>query len=168
MIKIDRRKSNQSYFILISAYALFGALCLIPGAPLCNTQLGLICDPGTEMCICPSLTYWSYARCEPVSTYAGYCDQNTSCNTQVGLFCRLPGSYSSCDCPFPSKLYTCDCNQGQTWVTGTGINSTSSCMNQGTYYNNCTSDSQCPQALNLVCISEFKKINKQCIGKFYF
>lgn len=134
------------------AYSLFGVSCLTMGTPPCNIQLGLICDVVTQTCICPSSTYWTNAGCQPVSTYAGYCDQNTSCNTQVGLFCQLPGSYPGCDCPLQSKLYTCDCIQGQTWVTGTGINSTSSCMNQGTYYNNCTSNSQCPQALNLVCV----------------
>ena len=138
--------------MIILAYLSFGDSCLTSGSPLCNTQLGLICDTSTQTCLCPSLTYWSYAQCESVSTYSGYCDQNISCNAQVGLFCRLPGSYPPCDCPLPSKLYTCDCTQGQTWVTTTSINSTSSCMNQATYQGNCTSDSQCPQALNLACV----------------
>ncbi|CAF1140747.1 unnamed protein product [Adineta steineri] len=136
-----------------TTFLLFGDSCLTTSTPLCNTELGLICDPGTQICICPVSTYWSNARCESVSTYSSYCDRNTSCNTQVGLFCRLPGSYPACDCPLQSKLYTCDCNQGQAWVVGTGMNSTSSCMNQGTSYNNCTSNSQCSQTLNLVCIS---------------
>jgi hypothetical protein len=115
-------------------------------ASLCNIQLGLTCDTLSQTCICPSLTYWSYAGCESVATYSAYCNQNTTCNTQVGLFCRLPGPYSACDCPLPSKLYTCDCTQGQTWVT-------SACRNQSTYAGNCTNDSQCPQTLNLACIS---------------
>ncbi|UJR32173.1 hypothetical protein I4U23_019639 [Adineta vaga] len=143
--------SNTHYTISgCTTYALFHASCI---TSTCNTQLDLVCDPGTQVCICPLGTYWSYARCEPVSTYTGYCELNSSCDTQVGLFCRLPGPYPACDCPLQSQLYTCDCYEGQTWVIGNGANSTSSCVNQGTYNDNCTSDSQCPQALNLACIN---------------
>ena len=149
--------------MIVVAYALFDALCLTPGALPCNTQLGLVCDPGIQRCICPSGTYWSYARCEAVSIYGGYCEQNSSCDTQAGLFCRLPGSYPACDCPLPSKLYTCDCSQGQVWVIGTSVNSSSSCAIQGTYWDNCTSDSQCPQASSLVCISEFIRYREEVI-----
>ncbi|CAF0764399.1 unnamed protein product [Adineta ricciae] len=136
-----------------TTYKLFGASCTLSGTLPCNIQLDLVCDPGTLVCLCPSGTYWSSTRCEPVSTYGSYCEQNSSCNTQAGLFCRLPGPYPSCDCPQQSKLYTCDCYQGQTWVIASGVNGTSSCTSQGTYNGNCTSDSQCPQALHLVCIN---------------
>ncbi|CAF1052540.1 unnamed protein product [Rotaria sordida] len=146
--------SQNTYYTTTGCvtYSLFGASCLTSSAPLCNTQLGLICDTVTQTCICPSSTYWSYARCEQLSTYTGYCDRNISCNTLVGLFCRLPGSNLPCDCPLQSKFYTCDCLQGQTWVTATSINGTSTCMNQVAYSNNCTYDSQCPETLNLACI----------------
>lgn len=119
---------------------------------LCNSQYGLVCDTVTQKCVCSSSLYWSGARCELLSNYSGYCNQNASCNTQVGLFCRLPGADLACDCPLQSKLYTCDCHQGQTWSTATTPNGTSLCVNQGTYQNNCTYDTQCPQSLNLACI----------------
>jgi hypothetical protein len=151
--KSSSRKKKKINNSMILAYLLYGASCMTSNASLCNTQLGLICDTLSQTCVCPPLAYWSYARCESVATYSAYCDQNTTCNTQVGLFCRLPGPSSACDCPLLSKLYTCDCTQGQTWVTTTGINGTSACMNQLTYAGNCTSDSQCPQTLNLLCIS---------------
>ncbi|CAF3064389.1 unnamed protein product [Rotaria socialis] len=89
-----------------------------PMAP-CNAQFGLTCDNVTQTCLRPSSIYWSYAGCESLSTYAGYCGKNESCTTQVGLFCRLPGSNTPCDCPLQSKFYTCDCQQGQTWITTT-------------------------------------------------
>ncbi|CAF1678468.1 unnamed protein product [Rotaria magnacalcarata] len=133
-------------------YLLWGAACVGSGAAPCNPQFDLTCDNVTQICLCPSSTYWSYAGCESLSTYAGYCDKNKSCNTQIGLFCRLPDSNTPCDCPLQSKFYTCDCQQGQTWITATSSSGTSTCMNQGTYYSNCTNDSQCPQAVNLVCI----------------
>ncbi|CAF3694299.1 unnamed protein product [Rotaria socialis] len=106
-----------------------------PMAP-CNAQFGLTCDNVTQTCLRPSSIYWSYAGCESLSTYAGYCGKNESCNTQVGLFCRLPGSNTPCDCPLQSKFCTCDCQQGQTWITTTSSSGTSTCMNQGTYYSN--------------------------------
>jgi hypothetical protein len=128
--------------MIILAYLSFGQSCLTLGSLPCNTALGLICDVSTQTCLCPSLTYWSYAGCESVSTYSGYCDQNATCNTQAGLFCRLPGLSPACDC-----------TQGLARTTTTrGINSISSCMNQTTYHGNCRSNSQCPQTLNLVCV----------------
>jgi hypothetical protein len=143
-----KEKKNNS---IILAYLLYGVSCMTSNTSLCNTQLGLVCDNVTQACICPPLTYWSYARCESVATYSAYCDQNTTCNTQAGLICRLPSSSSAaCDCPLLSTLYTCDCTQGQTWMT-------SACTNQLTYSGNCTSNSQCPQTLNLVCISTSEK-----------
>jgi hypothetical protein len=154
VVQVSNQNKIELLNIMILAYLLFNASCLPSGTPLCNTQLGLICDTFSQTCICPPLTYWSYARCETASTYSGYCDQNTTCNTQVGLFCRLPGPYAACDCPLQSKLYTCDCTPGQTWVTATSMNGTSACMNQGAYSGNCTTSSQCPQTLNLVCIGE--------------
>ena len=146
--RVSHREKEREVNLIILAYLLYGASCMTSNVSLCNTQLGLVCNNVSQTCVCPSLTYWSYARCESVATYSAYCDQNTTCNTQAGLFCRLPSSSSAaCDCPLLSKFYTCDCTQGQTWMTST-------CMNQLTYSGNCTSNSQCPQTLNLVCTSD--------------
>ena len=139
---------------MILVYLLYGAACLASSALECNTPLGLICDTFSQRCVCSPLTYWSSARCEPLGTYADYCDQNRTCNAQLGLFCRLPGPYPACDCPLPSKLYTCDCQSGQTWARTTTINNgTSACINQLPYLDKCTSNSQCSQSLHLTCIS---------------
>ncbi len=46
---------------MILAYLLYGASCLASGGPLCNKQIGLICDTFWQTCLCPPLTYWSYA-----------------------------------------------------------------------------------------------------------
>ena len=148
-----KKKTKNPSSIRI-AYASFGTLCSSSSVPPCNVQLGLQCDSVTQTCTCPASTYWSYARCEPAVSYAGYCNANTTCNQQAGLFCRLPGPYATCDCPLPSKLYTCDCQQGNTWVTTSSINGTSACTQLNTYAGNCTSSSQCPQGLNLACIGE--------------
>ena len=137
------------------AYLLYDAPCSTLGTSECNTQLGLMCDTFSQRCVCPPLTYWSSARCEPLATYADYCDQNRTCNTQLGLFCRLPGSYAACDCPLPSKFYSCDCSSGQIWLSATNINDTSACVNQLPHLGNCTSDSQCSKSSHLSCISEY-------------
>lgn len=155
---VSRRK--RIYFYLQIAYASFGASCSSSSVPPCNVQLGLQCDSVTQRCACPSSTYWSYARCESTVSYTGYCNDNTTCNSQAGLFCRLPGSYAACDCPLPSKLYTCDCQQGSAWVTASTTISTSACVPQNTFAGNCTSSSQCPQALNLACIGQYISLQR--------
>lgn len=135
---------------------MYDAPCSTSNTSLCNIQLGLTCDTSLQKCVCPPSTYWSSARCESLATYADYCDQNRTCDTQRGLFCRLPGPYAACDCPLLSKFYTCDCSFGQTWLPATNINATSTCVNQLPYLGNCTTDNQCSPNSGLSCISTYE------------
>lgn len=122
--------------------------------PPCNSQMGLVCDSVSETCLCPTSTYWTRAQCAPTETYNGYCHENKTCSTHLGLFCRSTGIYPSCDCPSPSKLFTCDCMLGNAWVSSAGPNATGMCIPQSSYMGNCTDDSQCPLGLYLSCISK--------------
>ncbi|CAF1202226.1 unnamed protein product [Didymodactylos carnosus] len=140
-------QQNQYYTITgCKPYLIYNVTCTPGVNPLCSPSMSLICSPILLVCVCSTNTFWNGANCQSVSSYQGYCSQDSTCDVTKGLFCRISTAIVACDCPETSKLFTCDCYSGQIW-NGT------QCVNQLAYNSTCVSSSQCSQTLSLTCIA---------------